>query len=329
MSTPTKTATIAAAVTTAAPATRFAAAVTTAAPATQAPPAAPTPDPGQAALAAGITTPHAPAPAGNEFPILGDDLALRPGWTESLPEEFQPFAKAGQKFDNLGNLLKSYASLEKLRGVPGPEADEEAVAAFRRTNQIPSDPAAYKEALPPLNLPEGLEIPPAILEESIRLGLDNNLTPAQAAKNLEGFVALSKNLADQQQAARAAEVDAAFSALEQEWGRDKDVHYSNAQAAAKMLGLDMNHPDIGDSAVLVKSLAKLHKSLDEDTLRGLAQASPAGGSSGKGDRALAKDIATNPNNPLNAPHRDPSHPGHRAAHDQYDMYNARATGFAG
>lgn len=300
------------------------------------PPSSTAPRPTRLAASTSDTPPPAPAPQGDRVapptptaepaapPILGDDLSLRPGWVDALGDEYRDHYKTGAKFDNLGALLKSYSHLERLRGIPDANADPDVQAAFRDANKIPSDAQEYAKAIA---LPEGQEIAPDILAKAAAAGIQANMHPSQMAQ----MMALQMELADEARQtftqAAEAEKEAAFQQLEQEWGNDTSANYSNAQAAARMLGLDVADPNIGDNPSLVRALSQLHSKLDEDTLRSVSAAGPVNNGGGQGARAKARDIVTNPNNPLYKAYNDPSDPGHAQAHQKVDAYNAEATGF--
>ena len=260
----------------------------------------------------------------NTPPLLGDDLSLRPGWVDALPEEYREHYKTGAKFDNLGGLLKSYSNLERLRSIPLRDAPDEVKAAFRDANKIPGDPAEFAKQIP---LPEGQEIPPELIARAAQAGLEANMHPSQMGAMIDFQLQLSQDALTQAEQSAQAEKDKAFEALEKEWGRDTEANYSNATSAAKMLGLDIADPNIGDNPSLLGALAKLHSKLDEDTLRSVANAGPVNSGGGMGDRAKARDIVNNPANPLYKPYHDPSDPAHERAHQQVDMFNAAATGF--
>ena len=257
------------------------------------------------------------------------DLNFRGDWAHSLGEESSPYAKQVSKFNSLAGLVKSYGELEKLRGIPNDATSPEGLAAYRSANGIPSEVADYQAAIPLPQMEEGVEIPATLMEQISKTGLDNNLTPQQMGAMVDLQLKLSAGAMEAGASQQAQDNEAAFSALEKQWGGDPATHYANASAAAELLGLDPSDPAIGDNPALVSALSKMHRKLDEDTLRGAAGNGPTGGATAESWRQKARDIVTNPDNALYEAYKDPSHPQNEHANRTVDEYNAKATGFQG
>lgn len=267
--------------------------------------------------------PATPAPPQQAAPFVGEGLQFKPGWYNELGEDMAEHAEGLKKFNTVKDLAKSYRHLEKMRGIPAPDADEDAVSAFRKAAGLPETPENY--VVKPEELPEGVEWDENLAKELGSLVHKHHGTPALAnelaSMHLQLVAKAQEQMATQQAAARARqEAD-----LKEAWGRDFDANLGNAAKVANMLGLDANDPAIGNNIPLLKALATMSAKLSEGTIKGAAGGQQSGLGDLTGARAKARDIVINSANPDNKAFHDPSDPRHAEVNARVDQLNAQAS----
>jgi hypothetical protein len=234
---------------------------------------------------------------------LDDTGAFKPGWEANLPADLKDSAPALAKYPTLEQAMRGLANAQKLIGAkqnalkaPAPDAPpaehEKYQAAMREALHIPADVKDYKIEIP-TDLPEGIKLDEAKMGEFTALAHKLNIRP-EAAKELVAFQA--KEMAAMSLAGKAqleSYVKAQGDDLRTTWGDKMADNIATAKAAAEKLGLDVNLPELGNSAAFIKAMHEASKLMKSDTL--IAGDAPLSGADGK---AKADDILRNPTNPL-------------------------------
>ena len=257
------------------------------------------------------TTTEAPATLA---PLVGDDLTFAEGWQERVGEHAE-----GATYKNLSDVLKSNKEGQRtITELNQAKADltkqiEEGLTA---KPQLPADAAAYKELLKLPDIPEGVQLPPEMVEKAIEFSLQEGVTPELLSKFIEFDVQRAANSFEASQTEEFSRIEGAKKVISDAVGAGNyDSAIGDAQHVAESLGLPIDAADLVNTPNMVISLAKLKTAISEGTLKGAS----AGGveiSSG-GKLSQARDIISNPENPLNKAFHDTSDPGYndaRAAH---------------
>lgn len=273
--------------------------------------------PETAAAPAVVETPAVTTPADNPWSgLVGDGGSFREGWQETLPEDLRPSAS---NFKDLPTLVKAFqdnqraarAKTEGMVRVPCADATPEDIAAFRRAQGIPDAPDGY--GLKDVKAPEGIAFDEAKLAAFATKAHELGLHP-KAAQELLAWHAQDTALAmqaQQQQYQQAVEADNAR--LKEVFGSHYEAKMTDFARVSQALGIDPKAVQGGDltPSDVVIALAKLAPMFAPDKLPSAESVSNA---LSPGDQA--RDIQTNPNNPLYAAYRDSAHPNHKMALDQ-------------
>lgn len=233
-------------------------------------------------------------PSASAAPDAASQPLEKPEW---LPAKF--WTDSGP---NVEAILKSYQGMEQLVGrkaqavlPPTEKSTPEEIAEYRKALGVPETPEGYK--LKPEQLPEGVvwdegvaakaaalahkhNIPASAMQEFMRFDMERAALMNQAAANM---------IEEQLQQGRAE--------LERVWGDKMPEKIELARRAAVTAGVDPSSQGFVDPAV-VKAIVSLAEKLSDDKL---VEGNQTGVSS---TVARAKDIMTNPSNPLYARYRD-------------------------
>lgn len=256
-----------------------------------APPAAVVPDPGTPAVVPAVVPPVVTPSAG----FVGEDGAFVEGWTDRLPEEMGDSRSTFGKFKSLPDMAKSYRELETRLGkppgvtVPGENAKPEEVAAYRKAVGALDTVEDYAK-IRPENLPEGLEFSEELSKPMFELAHRYNI-PAAAVKE---FVEMQAQQEEGRIGATTAELqrqlDEGAATLKKDWCPNYDKNLLRVEQAARMAGIDpTTAPGFRDPETLKGFLRLSEKLSDDEWKKGGTTNSPG---------MSAKDIQTNPSNPL-------------------------------
>jgi hypothetical protein len=253
--------------------------------------------------------PDAPASVSEGTPppeqpsFVSADGSFSEGWTSRLPDDLKDAGASLTKFKTVKDLAKSYHNLEKTIGarpqgvvIPTEKSTPEEVAAYRKAVGVPDTVEAYD--FKPEEMPEGMTWNPDNAKAFAAVAHKHNIPPA-AMKELAGIQAKMREMEASTLANMVhAKREEGKAALQKEWGTDFDKNIGRAQVAAKLAGIDSNSPGFGDPNV-VKAFVRLTNMLSEDKL---VAANNSSGSGAGGARA--RDIQTNPSNPLYAKYQE-------------------------
>jgi hypothetical protein len=246
--------------------------------------------------AATLIPPATTTPTTEPSGYVGPDGSFVQGWTDKLPEELGESRASFGKFKSVNDLAKSYVHLEKRLGkaasavfVPGDNATPEEISAFRKTIGALESVDDYAK-IKPEALPEGVDWNEDLAKPVYELAHKHGI-PAAAVKE---YLALRV----QQEGARAQvvgaelqrQLDEGTQTLQKEWGADYGQNIQRVAQAVRMVGLDPDTaPGLRDPET-VKIIQRLSTKISDDVWQtGATTNSPA---------TSAKDIMTNPSNPL-------------------------------
>lgn len=219
--------------------------------------------------------------------------AERPDW---MPEKFWREGKADHEA-----LAKSYTGLEQLLGkkaqaiLPLTEkSTPEDIAAWRKATGVPQEADGYK--LKPEALPEGIVYDEAGMKRFADFAHKHNI-PESTAKELVAYH-MQQQVAFQQATEQVLTKERAEAKeeLKRTWGTAYDAKIDTAKRAVLTVGGDPNSFGFGDPTV-IKAFVALAEKLSDDQLVS-SPASLAGNA-----KETARDIMTNPNNPLHERYR--------------------------
>ncbi len=226
--------------------------------------------------------------------LLNADGTFTEGWLDRLPEELAEAKPTLGKFQNFGDLAKSYVSLQTVIGkkanavaVPNEKSTPEEIAAYRKAVGVPDAPDGYK--LKPEQLPEGLTWDDELGKGFAEIAHRHNI-PAAAMQELAArYMASETAKLEEYSKSANAELEAGKTELRKEFGGNYEANIQLAARVANTVGLDPESPGLRDPNV-VKALVRMGKMVSEDKISQLSQGAQAGALS-------AKDIMTNPANP--------------------------------
>lgn len=233
-------------------------------------------------------------------PWIAADGTFTEGWTERLPEDLRDAAPTLGKYKTVTDLAKALHNANGLIGkktlVPGEKSTPEEISAYRQALGIPEKIEDYD--IKPDEIPEGLGWNEDNARRFATLGHRHNIPPAAM-----------KALVSEYGAIRLAEMDimaqeldhrrqAGIEDLKRTWGDDYTRNLTTAQQAARYAGVNADSAGFSDPEV-VKGFVRLASMLSDDKLT-----APHGGLPNLNGQAMARDIQTNPQNPLHKKYTD-------------------------
>lgn len=231
--------------------------------------------------------------------FIQPDGRFADGWLDKLPGELDGYKPTLAKYKDFTSLAKSYGELQSLLGkkssavnIPTEQSSPEEVAAFRKALGIPEKPEEYQ--FKPEQLPEGVDWNDEQAKAFAAIAHKHHIPPA-AMKELAALqVATEAARAQEMGRQIEAELSQGKQALQQAWGQNFEKNLNTSARVAKSIGLDPNSPGLRDPNV-VQALFKFSQLVSEDKL-----ITGEGSPSLQPGRLKAKDIQTNPQNPLYA-----------------------------
>lgn len=248
------------------------------------------------------------------FSPEGDDGSSNGGGSTTLLSESAPQQAQQQdgqavtvpdfihdKFKGAENPIeaqaRAYLDAQKLIGQrqqikpPGPDAKPEEIKAWRTSLGVPETPDAYGLKKPD-KLPEGVDWNEEDAKGFQTLAHEIGLTPAQVAKLTEYDLTRSGKQVEGSKAKMESYLGEQRTALKTEWGDKFENNKERAVMAAKLLGLDPNDAELGNSAKMIKALYEASKLIQEDKFVGSDKVGL-----GLTNKEQADDILHNKNNP--------------------------------
>ena len=239
-----------------------------------------------AAPADGSTPPAAPSADSGWVDATGKFNA---GWMDRLPPELKGNASLATVPD-LPTLAQNYLHTKGLVGkrleIPGPDAPPEQLAEWREKLGVPKTADDYG-SLRPESIPE-TAWDPTVEKQIQSLAHKHNIPPA-ALKELVGVHA---EMVQKGEAQLATEMqtwtEGQSKELKQAWGAKFDEHLNQASNFAKMIGVDLDDPTIGNNAKIIQALQRGAALLGGDKL--VTGTSPTGSASIEARIASIQDL---------------------------------------
>ena len=211
---------------------------------------------------------------GNAFDfreLIGQDGKFTQGWTDKLPESHKPFAGSLSRFPGFLELAGSYANAEKKLSTrvqaPNETSTPEQIAEWRKLIGAPEKPEDYGLAKPD-KLPDGVEWNDAAVGKLAQVAHKHHLPPSAVKELLGLHLELSGEQVGKSKLDVEAYVQTQTKALQDEWKGDFNANLEQAVKAAGLLGVDVNDPDFGSNAKMIKLLHSASKLMREDKLLG-------------------------------------------------------------
>lgn len=225
--------------------------------------------------------------------IFSDGYRFAEGWADKF-EGLNAASLAKFNGKEVADLARSYGELEKKIGqktegmvkMPTASSTPEELAAFHRSLGVPESPDAY-EITPP-DFAEELGWNPESLGPIKETAQKHGVTGAA----LNALIATQAEIEKAQYEEAVAEQEAAVTALRNEWGANFDRNVTLAKRAADAAGIAADNPKLNDPEIL-RAFANLGGKISEGQLGAVNAVS--GGMSAADE---ARDIQTNPENPL-------------------------------
>ena len=242
-------------------------------------------------------------------PLVGDDLVFADGYQERIGEHAE-----GSTYKNLADVFKSNKEGQRtITELNQTKADLtkqiEELGTGPAKPELPADAAAYKELLKLPELPDGVQLPPDMVDKGIEFALANGHSP-EALADFIGFSV--QNAAADFEAGKTADferIEGAKKVISDAVGASNyDTTFGDAQHVVESLGLPIDAADLVNTPNMVISLAKLKTSISEGTLKGASVGGVEITSGGK--LSQAADIVNNPNNDQYEAFHDDSHVSH-------------------
>lgn len=240
-----------------------------------------------------------------ETPIFSEGLNFRDGWYESIDSpSFDPYRATAARFKSLDDVFKSLhetkAKLsEKTDGMvkaPGPASTDEDRAAFREAIGVPADANGYDAQLPD-KLPEGVEINSDEMAPFREKAHELGLTPDQFNGLLNWQIQREGQMIQEDLTQRSVAEAQAKQEMQMVFGNQMQEKLMLAQRAAATVGLDpqsvKTDPQLAVAMAKLSELIGPDRLIPSDEVKGTLSA-----------QSQARDIMTNPNNPLHAKYRD-------------------------
>jgi len=226
--------------------------------------------------------------------LLNPDGTFAEGWLDRLPEGLKESRASLEKFQNFGDLAKSYVSLQTVMGqkasavtIPNEKSTPEEIAAYRKALGVPDAPEGY--TLKPEQLPEGLSWDDELAKGFAEIAHKHNIPPAAMKELTERFIASEAAKLEEYSKTAYAELETGRAELKKEFGGNFEKNIALATRVANTVGLDPESPGLRDPNV-VKALVRVGSLIAEDKIAEIGKSVQPGGMS-------SKDIQTNPNNP--------------------------------
>jgi hypothetical protein len=263
------------------------------------------PDPG------GAPDPSAVAPA-----MFGDDGNFNPEYLSH--GELAEHKEQLSKFKTVGALAKSYAHLEKSKGMPklaenASEADkldyETKLNSYRENQGVPKDHTGYDLKLPE-EMPEGVEMPEGAVEKYQQLAHKLGLAPDTAQQLMDEHIGIISEdnalMATQMEESK----EKAVTDLKGKWGQKFDGNLEQAQNALNSLS--------GDTGISEEDLAPLmHNTAFIELMQSVGSkmgegnfVKNGGGPPVQGGKAEALKVMNDSEHPDHAAFNNPNDPRH-------------------
>lgn len=230
---------------------------------------------------------------GGGTPSDGGGQAERPKWMDGLPDEHKQNEEL-YGYESIGDAVNSLIELKANSGgvkIPGKDASEEDIKAFRDALGVPEAPDGYEVARP-TDLPKGMKYDETLEGEFLKVAHEHGMTPTAVNAALAFHNGMMGKLHEAEQT-RLKDADAAAQkALKEAWPGDKydenmNIAHSTYDAiVAKVPGLA---DEIDKDMLYTPGFHKLLVAMSGSVLEDGAHHGPAGGADGEEDEPKGLD----------------------------------------
>lgn len=251
---------------------------------------------------------------------------------DRLPEHLKQYKDVFSKYETVDALLHGFGNshamavkkaLTPLVGTEPAEVIAERKAHLDQINGVPKDVKGYGIARPE-TLPEEFWNQEGA-DKFALLAQKHSISPAAVKEILGLQVEITQGEIARGQAADTefyASQDKAFAAGIQKQGMDADKAMDLATRGANTLGIDPKSPIFKNAAVRLALIRATQLVSEEKMITG----GDAGSGSAMNERDQARDIMSNPQNPLHKAWADPNDPRHEQAKDRVSALYAAYKG---
>ena len=244
----------------------------------------------------------------NQLPAIFADKSYKfvDSWQEQLEgDEFADLRKTAANYNSLPGLIRGLkdaktALHEKTDGlvkIPGEDATEEEVSAYRNAMGIPESPDGYE-------LIEGIELDDDVASLIRERAHGSNASQADLTAFLETQLEVEKMQVAKMEQEEKEYFAAQRTDLENAFGSQINEKFQLASRAAQTFGLDPEDP-MFQHANVVKAFVEIGESISEAKL-----VSTESMKNSLSPESQADDIMTNDNNPDHEAYRKTDHPRH-------------------
>lgn len=217
--------------------------------------------------------PDVMAPARQDIAADGDS-EVTPDWRDALPT---PLRRVAEKFPTPGDVVKSYAELERRLGrsvtIPDRDATDAEVASFYSRLGRPETPDGYSVTVPdgvPDRLAPGPESAPARAAFLAAMH-EAGATPDVVQAAFDWYYRAAAEADETSRRAHARAEDEAEAALRRDWGKDYDRNTALAARTLKSFGDDelttaVERAGLARHPAWLRALARIGRATSEDQL---------------------------------------------------------------
>jgi hypothetical protein len=238
-------------------------------------------------------------------PLIGHDGSFAEGWLDRLPAELSDAKATLGKYRNVNDVFKSHFHLQQTLGrkanavvLPNEKSTPEEVAEFRKAMGIPESADQYDLSVEVEGVPEAGKWTADMLKPFAEIAHKHNVPPSAMKDIVSQIAQVEQNRLEAATGMLEERLKEGETLLKKEYGANYGRNIDRATRAATSLGLDVNSPGLSDPQV-VKALVRVADLLSEDKLINADVAPSLQLASTK-----AKDIQTNPANPMYARYQE-------------------------
>lgn len=262
--------------------------------------------------------------------LYGADGKLNHAAFDRLPDHLKPHVETFKKYQTVEALLGGMGNLSNLAGKKAlaplpdnapPEMKAERQALLRQLHGTPEKPEGYGVKKPD-NLPAEMW-DEGYVGSMVGILHKHNASPALVKELVEADAKAAAGKVDHNGQTEAQAYAREEQTLRTAFGPQFNDKVDLAVRAARTLGLDPKDPIFRNAKVVI-AMAKVGEMVSEDRL----VSGDSKGGDGMSDRAKAKDIVTNPSNPLHKAYHNENDPQHDEAVRTHSEFNKRAAAVA-
>jgi hypothetical protein len=222
---------------------------------------------------AGVVVDHREVSASTGESAFSADGKLGKNWWAKLGDEFAPHAARAATFKDVGGLFKSYIhSLASKPSLPGENASEDDVAAWRTIAGVPTDPKDYGLTAPE-EMPQDLEFNEAAVARVAAVAHKHHVSATAMKALLNEQIAIAGERAAEYREMAEAQKRDAEDQLIREWKGDFEANKSTVRHLAGRLAESAGIQDgpelqqLANNPAFARMLLQASKLFGEDSTR--------------------------------------------------------------